>query len=124
VDLVVENTVFAGSLQNMSDGGLSILVDAGDLDRGMAAKLCFRDGLTLSAWVCHVTPGVEGLRIGLSFSPVGTHEDAVSRPVVSVPVRSAQPRSESKAADTKTLARVRRSAYPVRPSESGNGVEW
>jgi hypothetical protein len=62
--------VFVGLLQDMSDGGVCVLLDGGEFTRGTSVTLTLSDGLALSTWVCHTTASNDGVRIGLSFAPI------------------------------------------------------
>jgi hypothetical protein len=83
---------FVGLLQDMSEGGVCVVFDAGvTIERGTAVLLMLHDDLTVSAWVCQSATCDEGCRIGLSFNPVntytsepranaGNHKSAVGKP--------------------------------------------
>ncbi len=61
-----------GLLEDISDGGVCVIMDEELFERRTAVILYLHDGLPVSAWVCHSTNRDEGLRLGLSFHPVDT----------------------------------------------------
>jgi hypothetical protein len=63
-----------GFLQDLSDGGIGVLLDGGTFVRGTELTLQLNDDLKLTVWVCHAVMNQDGCRLGLSFAPCATLE--------------------------------------------------
>ena len=77
VTLLVSDGLYTGGslvglVEDISQGGICVVLDAGLFTRGMAVRVEFPDGLTLSAWVCHCTNIAGSSKLGLSFDPIDT----------------------------------------------------
>lgn len=63
---------FMGLIDDMSDGGLCVILDGGVFERGTAVTLYLHEGLPMSAWICYSVQHQDGCRLGLSFSEVNS----------------------------------------------------
>ena len=75
---------FAGLVENVSDGGLCLVLDGGSLVRGTPVRIEFQEGLILNAWVCHCKNTPEGSHVGLSFDAIEMFPQTCSRPTAHV----------------------------------------
>ena len=59
-----------GLVEDISQGGICVVLDGGFFSRGTAVRIEFQDGLILSGWVCHCKNTAGSSRLGLSFDPI------------------------------------------------------
>jgi hypothetical protein len=52
-----------GFLQDLSDGGIGVLLDGGTFVRGTELTLQLNDDLKLTAWVCHAVTNQDGCQL-------------------------------------------------------------
>jgi hypothetical protein len=72
VTILTDGASLKGRVEDISAGGIGLVLEGKDFTRGTPVAVQFADGLNLAAWVSHCTTVAGTSRLGLSFSPVSS----------------------------------------------------